>query len=991
VYPTFKNEESAMQRNRFIPFVLIFFISLSFGTLLFAQSGQVIGFITDAASGKPLGGANVYIDGTGIGAASDLDGDYVILQAPAGVYDIIATYIGYKEKIISVTIEEDKINAVNIELFLDVLEGETIVVTAQAEGQAAAINQQLQSNTIKNVVSSERIMEVPDQNAAESIGRLPGISITRDGGEANKVVIRGLAPTYNTVMIGGEKVPATSLNDRSVDLNMISPTMLSSIEVTKALTSDMDADAFGGTINLILGDAPDGFKYNFRVSAGYNDQRSSWDQYKAFFTLSNRFANDRFGLMVTGDVQRVPRGSDRLNSSYEIIAGTPEGKPPFIAWGPSLYYSDEQRERASFSVFMDYRLPAGGSLKFTNFLTRLDRHEQITRHYYNNDLGYFSPSYRERKRQIDVLSNSLAGEHRLDFGTLDWRVSRTVSTTRHPSDIEYWFTQQDAIDKSQLENLTYTATELINVTTFDPNMTRLFDVDFRWEESHELDYTAQVNFKLPFNLTNSIAGYLKMGGRYLDKTRDRDQTLERADATQIGNDVGLEGGSQIERYHSLYGQPGFNFHRVAGGPPGILNYLDPNYNQEDFLQSRYPFAIGFNIDELDRLQSLYLYDNLGRPRQSSDMNDYEIDERIAAGYIMSEIHLGRMLMVMPGVRYEYTHNYLNGREGIIRTEDDPINLEDPAITDTSAYKWYDNWFPMLQVRVKPLDWFDLRLAYTKSISRPRHAWMLPRESKSAGEASLGNPKLLPQLSTNYDIFLSFYGNRIGLLTLGLFRKDIENLIYKRKDHILLDDAEALKYGLDPALYKGALLDIPENLPFMTKVEGIEFEWQTNFYWLPSPFDGIVLTANYTHLWSETSYPWSTVVETPIDEFPYSIKTLVDTSRVGPMINQPDDVVNVMLGYGKGPFSIRYSVLFQGSTVRTIANRPRNDTYVEELLRMDLAVRFRLTDKLSFFLNFNNITNEPDESYQHADVWGTRYPTYLEYYGWTFDIGIGFNN
>lgn len=218
----------------------------------------ISGRIVDAATGDPVPGANVVLEGTAIGASTNLEGRYLITKVPPGHYTLKVTYIGYKTATLKVNLLINRTLTADVKLLYDVLEGETVVITAQAEGQVAAINQQLRSNTIKNIVSAERIMELPDANAAESVGRLPGISIQRSGGEGNRVVIRGLSPTYNTIMIGGIKVPATDLDDRSVNLSMISPEILAGIEVTKALTPDMDADAFGGTVNFTLANAPSG-------------------------------------------------------------------------------------------------------------------------------------------------------------------------------------------------------------------------------------------------------------------------------------------------------------------------------------------------------------------------------------------------------------------------------------------------------------------------------------------------------------------------------------------------------------------------------------------------------------------------------------------------------------------------------------------------------------------------------------------------------------
>ncbi len=278
---------------------IVFSFYISSTSILVAQSGKIAGTVTDANTGETMIGANVSLQGTSLGAATNMAGEYNIANVSVGSQTIKFSYIGYKDTLIVVNIIENRTLRVDAELRLDVFEGEEVVVTAQLQGQLAAINQQLMSNTIKNVVSSDKIMEVPDANAAESIGRLPGVSIIRSGGEASKVTIRGLSPTFNNVTIDGEKIPSTDVKDRSVDLSMISPEVLAGIEVTKAITPDMDADAIGGSINLTLNTAPSGFRYHFRAKVGYNKLRDDFGQFNGALTLSNRFADEKLGLMVT--------------------------------------------------------------------------------------------------------------------------------------------------------------------------------------------------------------------------------------------------------------------------------------------------------------------------------------------------------------------------------------------------------------------------------------------------------------------------------------------------------------------------------------------------------------------------------------------------------------------------------------------------------------------------------------------------------------------
>ncbi len=944
---------------------------------LSVYSAVIQGKITDKSTGDPLPGANVLIQGTAIGAATNLDGKYYISKVPPGNYTLNVTFIGYKSSSSNVIVNANKPAVVDFTLVYDVVEGETVTITAQAEGQIAAINQQLRSNTIKNVVSSERILELPDANAAESVGRLPGISIKRSGGEGNQIVIRGLSPTYNTITVGGEKVPATDLDTRSVDLNMISPEILDGIEVTKALTPDMDADAFGGVVNFKLAEAPSGFRSNMRFQQGYNQQRDELGQYKGSVTLSNRYISDKLGIMVTGNVERAQRGSDQYEASYGIVREKREGEEyaPVSVGQVNLIYVDEIRERLGFSLLSDYKLKYG-KIMFSNFFSRLNRDEFNLQNSYNDGSNWHEYRSTDRQRQIDIMTNSFSGEHSLYFGMIDWRLSRTASMTRHPYDSRFRFQEKSAFDQSMLPQYA-TADQLIAAAVNDLDKTFLYQGNYYEEKAFERDYNAQFNVEIPYMIINNIAGKLKFGAKYTSKSkiRDRLHANKRLDSSS----------EAFERHHSKYGDPDFEFQRIAGTHfPSIYNYVDPDFDAGNFLSGDYDFPIGLDRKELDYFLSSYLIDSTYVFSSLADMDDYETSENVGAGYIMTEINLGRSLMFMPGVRYEHTFNDMTGRKGSIAEEFYEPDLNDPFVSDTTATNKYGRWFPMIHLRYKPSSWFDIRVAYTRTLSRPRLSWMLPKRKihGSAQTVEFGRPDLLPQIATNYDIFLSFYSNRIGLFTLGGFSKDIDDLIFEREGHKILDpEAEGFTSDL-----KGLWLDRPENNPYKTKIRGLEMEWQTNLNWLPKPFNGFVINVNYSHIWSETRFPRSYVVSDKIPVFPFVVTTVVDTFRVGDMPDQPDDIANIALGYDNGPLSARLSMLYQGKTLSSVGEREELDGFTADLLRWDLSVKYRFNRQIGLFVNLTNISNEADESF----MLNQKYLTLREYYGWTVDLGIAYS-
>ena len=237
-------------------------ISILLFSIIYAQNFSITGYVKDAKNGNLLVGANVFIVGTSLGASARADGQYKINNVKPGTYSVKASYIGYVTTEDSVTITDKDIN-LDFNLNYTTIEGKEVNVTAQAKGQMDAINRQLNARSIVNIISSDRIQELPDANAAESVARVPGVSIKREGGEGNKVVIRGLSPKYNAITVEGTRLPSTDPDDRSTDLSMISQYVLDGIEVTKAGTPDQDADVLGGTVNFKLKRAKPGLHFNF--------------------------------------------------------------------------------------------------------------------------------------------------------------------------------------------------------------------------------------------------------------------------------------------------------------------------------------------------------------------------------------------------------------------------------------------------------------------------------------------------------------------------------------------------------------------------------------------------------------------------------------------------------------------------------------------------------------------------------------------------------
>ena len=141
--------------------------------------------------------------------------------------------------------------------------------------------------------------------------------------------------------------------------------------------------------------------------------------------------------------------------------------------------------------------------------------------------------------------------------------------------------------------------------------------------------------------------------------------------------------------------------------------------------------------------------------------------------------------------------------------------------------------------------------------------------------------------------------------------------------------------------------------------------------------------NYSKIFSETTYPRSFVVNEQISTFPFIIVSVIDTFRTGAMPFQADDIANISLGYEKKSFSARASVVFQGRTLSNVGIRKEVDGFTDDLTRVDLSLNYKLSSRLSLFINCNNITNQPDRSYRFESA----FPTDIEYYGWAANMGF----
>jgi len=212
---------------------------------------RVDGKLTDASQSVFFQGASVKLKELNLATTTNRDGSFSFINIKPGTYTLEIQYIGAPKVIKTIVVADEKNHSAN---YVIGQEMESVIVYGQIAGAASALSRERASDNLKSIVSSDGIGQFPDQNAAEALQRLSGVSILRDQGEGRFVGVRGIDPNLNNVTINGLNVPSPESGVRSVALDVIPSELVESLEVSKTLTPDMDANALGGSIDVKMSD-----------------------------------------------------------------------------------------------------------------------------------------------------------------------------------------------------------------------------------------------------------------------------------------------------------------------------------------------------------------------------------------------------------------------------------------------------------------------------------------------------------------------------------------------------------------------------------------------------------------------------------------------------------------------------------------------------------------------------------------------------------------
>ncbi len=895
-----------------------FFASLLLAPAVSAQQGAttITGRVT-GEEGRALQGATVVLAGSELAARTSETGMYRLERVPSGAQRLTVRLIGYQPQTITLNVGAEPLQR-DIVLVVSAQALESVNIAGQL-GQAEAFNRQREAPNIKNVVSSEHIERFPDPNVSAVIRRMPGVAATSDRGEPGSLYLRGLNPNFTTVTVNGERVPSTG-SGRGTSLSGISAEMLQSLEVIKAITPDMDADAVAGSINLQTRRATKR-QIDGRIEGGTHTLADGGTGRGALF-VGDRFGNT--GVIVGADYSRQQRETQNVQTRWTDY-NNGSGTESVISRLTAQYYPMD-RTRYSLNSTIDHQFSPTSSVFLTALASQYNTNE--TRHTlaYRLDVGTrvnattvnngrLEREGRNTLTEQRIYSLSGGGDHTVRNMMLDYRFSASEAESNQPFRNYLSYERRGVNLEGFAADRFRPEVRTLNIDAQDPGVFNLLSHERRPSFAEDRNLSGMVNLAIPFS-TSAGTGSVKFGGKMFSRRKNYDSELAVFELQQRGQftlaDVRTNTGTR----------------RIGFGGYDMGPVVDFSAGRQLVSANETAFA-----------------DDINETRAESDSEDYRANEDIAAGYLMGTFNVGR-LQVLAGTRYERATMSYGGKRLVFDAEGDYVETSDVAANSNNGFL-----FPMAHARYRINDRANLRFAYTSTIGRPGFQEIAPNEFINFEDqvVTRGNPNLLPTRAQNIDLLAEYYMSSVGVLSGGVFAKRFRDFAFRARSDI---DAGSLI---------GFELSQPQNGDEAI-VYGFETAWQQRLAFLPGALDGLGIFANYTFTRSQTD-----------------LGRQFDRDNV-PFPFQMPHFGNVALSYDKFGFSGLVSVNHQAGHAMGIGRTPELDSRRDSRTQVDLAGSQRLSNGMRLFVEVNNLTNAsylqyfgstftPRES-ELEGIWGT---------------------
>lgn len=676
-----------------------------------AQSGVISGYVTEDGRSLPLPSATVRVVGTSWGALTDSDGYFRISRVSAGSYQVEVIYIGYESATVDVSVQPGKTAEVKVSLKEKLLQLDEITVYGEAtRGQAEALQKQKTSLNIKNVVSEELFSRFPDRNAAETVRRLPGISVDRDQGEGEFVQIRGIDQEYNSLTMNGVRMPAPDPGEgRAVGLDLINNKLLSEVEVIKAVTPDMDGDAIGGVVNFGLRTAPAAGLAEVNVGLGLNGQASDFETYgrdiqDVSVVAGRRSQDGKVGIIVDGAYYKTNRDSKLREFEYD----DGDGSIDEVIFAQHTNDYDVRRQRYGFGGTVDYKANPESRI-YASASYNIYKDDEVRRivDYQIEDQN----EERETRNRVEDQRLSMlmaGGDHDLGKVAIDYKAAWIKASEDMP-DRTYLRYERDnpftGFSNEQVKTFDGTTTfsglapATLNRIRYDDNL------------KEDEDLSAQLNLAIPFALGEG-ASEIKLGGKLLRKNVSFDR--------------------------NRFQMTNFN------GPAPTLQ--EGTFGFED---------VRYNDPELASILTTW-------SERDNKTDSYDASEDVSSVYGLVTLDLNEQLSFLAGGRYEDTKT--DYTQPFPETQNTPLTGEGG----------YGNFLPSAHLTYRPDDNSNVRAAFTTGIARPRYDDLVPRRVVDDDDLTIsyGNPDLEPRDAYNFDLMYERFTEGLGFFGAGFFYKHL---------------------------------------------------------------------------------------------------------------------------------------------------------------------------------------------------------------------------
>jgi TonB-dependent receptor len=926
-------------------------------------TGTIAGRAVDKG-GAVLAGAHLKLEPGGITGATGGQGEFNIIGVAPGEYTLTISYVGFSTFTQQVKVTAGQVS--HIEAKMEVAaKGEVVTVVADAYGEAQAINEQRTSDNILDVMPEGVIQSLPNENIADVAGRMPGVSLERDEGEGKYVQVRGTEPRLNNTTVDGVELPAPEDNVRQFKLDTIPSDIVESVEVNKTLAANQDADAIGGTVNLVTKKAGDAPTLKFETIGGWTPIEDTRYMGLISGTAGKRFGKDhRFGALFSGSYDYNGRGIDDIEPQ------------PDVNWATPVYDSMDireyryQRKRYGFGGSLDYKLkdPASGlylhyfDSDFKDYgnkwvYTLSDNVNPPSMGPLSTAISGSTPQFSTSSRLPDygAISTAIGGKHVFANSWLSWEISaarsRELAAAGNPG------ATFQPIPGSNLSNLS----TCVNVPggsdihlpqwdpscfgppTYDPTQWTITEYDGTQGITSQVNLQGATSYARNYHLGSHYSTF-EFGFKLRNAHKGQNAYSPTYDQTFIPNPSNPPV-APMTQFLSGFTNPHYYFGAYPLGPVTNYNLIAGGLNN----------LVTQGVLALDEPSTLF----------GSVLSNFDYTERVSAAYAMNTIEFGRFRL-QTGLRIEATQlNIL----GFSTTNNSTSTGE--TIVPEPAQSWYWDPLPSIQLKYHLTENSDLRAVYARALSRPNPYDLVPYvtvdQSSNPLTVDIGNPNLKPTHANDFDVLYEHYLKPYGELQAGFYYKQMSQPIYYIAD---------LNYqGTQYPQYQGDIFSYIIN-GSNAKLYGVEFAYIQHLGFLPGALSGFGIAANF----SKTGSNAGTLPLRP------------DTPALQ---RQTPTIWNLGPSYDHGRFSARLGATYNSAsiyqyqynteidTVGLGPKGPAGDNYLYSHLQVDAQASVRVQKQLTLLWQGLNLTNDVFGFY-NGSPW---YVTQREYYHPTYSFGL----